>query len=89
MNDIPTIVPDPASRYFDNYLNCQINASIPEKQRSWYDKRLEKFIKARNGRKIKDLSAAETHQYFDMKGRNNRLAGWQFLQYIDAIRILY
>jgi hypothetical protein len=60
MNDIPTTVPDPASRYFDNYLNCQINASIPEKQRRWYDKRLEKFIKARNGRKIKVLSAAET-----------------------------
>lgn len=89
MNDIPTIIPDPASHFFDNYLNCLIKASIPEKQRHWYVKRLEAFIKAHNGHKIKAVSAQDIHQYFEMIGRQNRLAGWQFHQCIDAIRILY
>lgn len=63
------IVPDSASRFFDNYLSCLIKASIPEKQRRWYVKRLEDFIKAQNGHKIKHLSASDIHQYFEMIGR--------------------
>ncbi|MCM8856657.1 MAG: integron integrase [Candidatus Thiodiazotropha sp.] len=89
MNDASTIVPDPAARFFDNYLKCLIKASIPEKQRRWYVKRLETFIKAQNGNKIKGLSGIEITQYFEMIGRQNRLSGWQFHQCIDAIRILY
>lgn len=89
MPDSPISVPDPAARFFDNYLNCLVKASIPEKQRRWYVKRVEEFIKKQNGHKIKGLSSADIHEYFDMIGRQNRLAGWQFHQCIDAIRILY
>lgn len=89
MPDSPVSVPDAASRFFDNYLNCLIKASIPEKQRRWYVKRIEEFIKAQNGQRIKGLSDADINQYFEMIGRQNRLAGWQFHQCIDAIRILY
>jgi len=49
MSDSPSIVPDAASRFFDNYLKCLINASVPEKQRRWYVKRVENFIKNQNG----------------------------------------
>jgi hypothetical protein len=42
--------------FFDNYLVCLRKASIPEKQRRWYVKRVEAFIKAHNGLKIKVLS---------------------------------
>jgi len=87
MSDIPSVVPDSASRFFDNYLKCLIKSSIPEKQRRWYVKRVEEFIKAQNGRKIKGLLAADITQYFETIGRQNRLAGWQFHQCIDAIRI--
>jgi integron integrase len=89
MSDSPISVPDAASRFYDNYLNCLIKASIPEKQRRWYVKRIEEFIKAHNGHKIKALSGADIARYLDMIGRQNRLAGWQFHQCIDAIRILY
>jgi len=58
-----------------------------EKQRRWQVKRVEAFIKAQNDRKIKTLSADEINRYFEMIGRRNRLAGWQFRQCIDAIRI--
>ena len=83
------IVPDPASRFYDKYLNCPIKASIPEKQRRWSIKRLEDFIKAQNGLKIKGLSALYIQHCFKMIGRQNHLTGWQFHQCIDAIRILY
>jgi hypothetical protein len=55
MSDSPLSIPDAASRFFDNYLNCLFKASIPEKQRRWYVKRVEEFIKAQNGHKIKAL----------------------------------
>jgi len=89
MSDSPAIVPDAASRFFDNFLKCLHKASIPGKQRRWYLKHVEEFIRAQNGHKIKTLSAAEINRYFEMIGRQNRLPGWQFRQCIDAIRILY
>ena len=89
MSDSPVIIPDAASRFFDNYLECLHKASLPEKQRRWYVKRVEDFIKAQNGRKIKVLAGDDITAYFEEIGRNNRLSGWQFRQCIDAIRILY
>jgi len=80
-------VPGAAARFFDNYLKCLLNASVPEKQMRWYARRVEEFIKAQNGRKIKALSAANVGRYFEMIGREKRLSGWQFRQCIDAIRI--
>ena len=89
MSVSPQSVPDAASRFFINYLNCLTKASIPEKKRRWYVKRVENFIKAQNGRKIKGLSGQDIQRYFEMIGRHQRLPGWQFYQCIDAIRILY
>ncbi len=89
MNDIPVTVPDPVSRFYDNYLKRPAKRSIPEKRRAWYVRRVEDFIKAQNGRKIKQLSRQDINRYFAVIGRENGLEGWQFLQCIDAIRILY
>lgn len=80
---------DAESRFFHNYIICLDKASIPDKYRRWYVKRIEQFIKAQKGRKIKSLSGNEISQYFEKIGRQNRLSGWQFYQCIDAIRILY
>ena len=52
-------------------------------------KRVEEFIKAQNGHKIKSLSGRDITQYFETIGRQGRLSGWQFHQCVDAIRILY
>ena len=89
MHHSHTNAPDAVTRFFDNYLKCLHKASIPEKQRRWYVIRLEAFIKAHSERKIKSLTGQDIHQYLDMIGRQNNLAGWQFYQCVDAIRILY
>jgi hypothetical protein len=52
MQDSPLSVPDAATRLFDNYLNCLIKASIPEKQRRWYVKRVENSLRPRMDRKL-------------------------------------
>jgi len=89
MFDSNSPAPDAVARFYDNYLNCLKDASIPEKQRRWYVKRIEAFIKTHSGRKIKSLTGQEVSGYLEMIGRQNRLSGWQFAQCIDAIRILY
>jgi len=81
--------PDAIARFYDKYLICLNNASIPGKQRRWYVKRIEAFIKAHSGRRIRSLTGPEVTEYLETIGRQNRLPGWQFGQCIDAIRILY
>ncbi|MEE9343726.1 MAG: hypothetical protein V3V12_08855 [Gammaproteobacteria bacterium] len=89
MSDVPVSSPDAASRFFSNYLSCLAKAGVPEKHRRWYVKHIEYFIKAQKGRRIKTLTADDINHYFDVLGRQNQLKSWQFLQRIDAIRILY
>jgi integron integrase len=88
MPDYPRVGPSAASRFFDNLLSCLARASVPERQRRWHVKRVEEFIKAHDGRKIKSLSGSDIQRCFDWIGRQNRLAGWQFRQCVHAIRIL-
>jgi integron integrase len=78
-----------ASRFFDNYLRLLEKHAIPARQRRWYVKHVEDFIKTQNGRRIKSLSGADLTAYLDVIGREKRLAGWQFSQRITALRILY
>jgi len=89
MPDTHVHPPGAVSRFFTNYLNCLDKASVPEKQRRWYVKRVEAFINAQNGHRIKHLSRDDINQYFETLGRQDQLSGWQFGQCIDAIRILY
>jgi len=89
MSDSLAAAPGAASRFLDNYLTCLAKASVPERPRRWYVKRVEDFIRAQQGRKIKALSGAEVTEYLARIGLENRLAGWQFRQCVDAIRILY
>jgi len=89
MSESLTHAPDAIARFYDNYVACLHKASVPEKQRRWYVKHVEVFIKVHSGRRIKSLTGQEVSEYLDMLGRQNRLPGWKFAQCIDAIRILY
>jgi integron integrase len=89
MSGFSHIRTDAAARFFENYLLCLERAGVAARRRRWYVKRLGDFIKAQNGRKIKQLTAADIHGYFERLGRERRLPGWQFAQCIHALRILY
>ena len=62
---------------------------IPVKHRRWYVKRVEAFISAYHGRKIKRLTAADMGRYVATTSRRNRLSGPQFFQCNEATRILH
>ncbi len=62
-------VPDATSRFFGNHLKCLDDNNIPVKQRRWYVKHIETFIKARNGQKIKTPTSQDITQYLKMIGR--------------------
>ena len=89
MHNIPDNTSDAISRFYTNYINCLVKSGVPKKSLRWYVRHVEAFIKAQKGRKIKTLSVDDLTHYFDVIGRQTRLQGWQFLQRIDAIRILY
>lgn len=89
MSDPSRTNSDSTTRFFDNYLSLLGKHAIPLKQRRWYVRHVEAFIKAQKGRKIKTLSGSDVSDYLGVLGRQNRLAGWQFSQCIAALRILY
>lgn len=76
MSDPSRANSDPATRFFDNYLKLLHKHAILEKQRRWYVKHVEAFIKAQNGHKIKTISGTDISTYLDVLGRENRLLGW-------------
>ena len=88
MPDTPVSAAGASARFFDNYLSALDNAAIPKRQRRWYVRRVEEFIKAQAGRKIKTLPGSEVRGYINMICRKHRLVAWQFRQRIEAIRIL-
>lgn len=69
---------DAEARFFHNYLSLLQKHSIPEKQRRWHVGRLESFIKAHKGRKIKLHSGADIDRHLETIGRNSSLQDWQF-----------
>ncbi len=78
-----------AARFFDKYLLCISKAKIYPKQWRWYVKHFETFIKAQNEIKIKSASPEIINNYFETLGRQKHLKGWQFIQNIRALQILY
>lgn len=89
MHNTPDKTTDAVSVFYTNYINCLVKSGVPKKSLRWYVRHVEAFIKAQNGRKIKTLSADDLVQYFDVLGRQTWIQGWQYLQRVDAIRILY
>ncbi len=67
--------------FFDKYLTCLSKANIDLKQRRWYIKHLEVFIKAQNGVKIKSLSYTAISKYFEALGRQKQLKSWCHPEY--------
>ena len=78
-----------AAGFFDRYLACLGRRHIPERQRRWYVRRIEEFIRSQRGRKLRDLTDTDIDGYFRWLGQRHRLKEWQYRQCVDAIRILF
>jgi integron integrase len=76
------------ARFWSNYLAQLEKARVRQDRRRWYVLRAERFLEVIRPRRLAALSAQEVSQYLSEAGRNTSLAPWQFVQIVDAIRIL-
>jgi hypothetical protein len=54
----------------------------------WCVRQAERFLTAIQPRRLAELSAQDVADYLGKMGRETGLAAWQFVQVLDAIRIL-
>jgi len=80
---------DAAPRFRDKYILKTISYNVPEGARRWYVRHTGVFIKAQSGRRLSTLTADDIEHYLKGKGGSEKLAGWQFRQMVDALRILF
>lgn len=76
------------ARFWSNYLAKLEKAQVRQDRRRWYVLRAERLLEAIQPRRLGQLSAQEVTQYLSESGRDTSLAARQFLQIVDAIRIL-
>ena len=55
----------------------------------WHVKHAEMYIKAHAGRRLAEHTPADVETYLQEKGRNGRLADWQFAQVVRALQFLF
>jgi integron integrase len=76
------------ARFWSNYLAQLEKAQVRADQRRWYVLRAERFVEAIQPKRLAQLSAQDVAGYLSAAGRETSLAAWQFVQMVDAIRIL-
>jgi len=76
------------SRLWDKYIIKSKNYNIPDHLIRWYVRHTELYIKAHTARLI-DHNETTVDEYLQAKGRNIYLKNYQYLQMIDALKILF
>jgi predicted alpha/beta-hydrolase family hydrolase len=76
------------ARFWSNYLAQLEKAQVRADQRRWYLLRAERFVEAIQPKRLAQLSAQDVAGYLSAAGRETSLAAWQFVQMVDAIRVL-
>jgi integron integrase len=74
--------------FWGMYIENLRKQRVKDSAQRWYVMRAEDFIRAARGRKLHDHSADDVNRYLEAQGRKAGLQGWQFLQLVDAIRIV-
>ena len=54
----------------------------------WYVVRAEAFLRAHQGTPLKEYTGDLVKSYLAELGRNQSLKAWQFIQAVDAVRLL-
>ena len=80
---------DPVSRFWENFIEKTKAYSLKPAPVRWHVRHAEAYIKAHSGRRLAEHTAEDIAAYLQEKGRNGRLADWQFAQLIRALQILF
>jgi integron integrase len=76
------------AHFWSNYLSELEKARVRQDRRRWYVVRAERFLEWIQPRRLAQLTADDVSKYLSEVGRDTSLEGWQFVQVVDAIRIL-
>ncbi len=76
-------------RFWKTYRDDLANNNIRGKSAEWCIRRVEHFIKAAKGLKLREHTDEDIKAYFCRLVLDNKLTDWQFDQTVDAIRVLF
>ena len=77
------------SRFWDKFIQKTKSYGAKDSAVKWYVQHAEGYIKAHAGVRLAEHTADQVRAYLDEKGRNKRLADWQFKQIVRAIKLLF
>jgi integron integrase len=77
------------SRFWDDYIEKTRVYGLKPSTVRWHVKHAEAYIKDHPDRRLTTHTAADVERYLGTKGRNRRLADWQFGQLVRALQILF
>lgn len=81
---------DPAvSRFWDDYIEKTRAYGLKPSTVRWHVKHAEAYIKDHPDLRLAMHTAANVEHYLGTKGRNPKLADWQFGQLVRALQILF
>lgn len=78
-----------ASRFWDKFVQKTKSYGAKDTALKWYVRHAEAYIKAHAGVRLAEHTADQVRVYLDEKGRNQRLADWQFKQLVRAVKLLF
>ncbi|MFO7871696.1 MAG: integron integrase [Kiritimatiellia bacterium] len=79
-----------AERFWDNYKKALRQDGVKEKEIPWYVKKVEYYVKHTAGKvKLRNQTEEDVASYLVNLCKNVRLKDWQYVQNVEAIRILF
>ena len=82
--------PDPrVTAFWCQYLAICETHMVPASARPWYRQRLQRYIDAHPGIRLRAHTPAMVEAYLELQRQNLAMPGWQFRQAVDALRLLF
>ena len=77
------------SETWERFLEVLAAQGVKQQQWRWYAYRVEQYFKAVSGTRADQHTAADVAGYLEELGRSGGLEDWQYLQVVDALRVLF
>jgi hypothetical protein len=80
---------DAVSRFWENFVEKTKVYNLKPSAVRWHVAHAREYIQAHSGRRLAGHKAEDIVAYLRGKGRNGRLADWQYAQVVRALQILF
>lgn len=77
------------SKFWSDFTRTAADLGVKESAERWYVIQVEKYIKATEGKRLRDHGPADVTAYLERLGRSPRVEDWQLGQAAHALQILF